>query len=84
MCFSTSRFLRHVLLGGRSEFCLQKLDELQKHVTAMCVDCDQAEAQLQLTTEASNTLLERAGSLRNERCMRTICGLYNGSDHLTT
>lgn len=45
----------------------QRLDELQKHVDAMRVDCDKAEAQLKLTNEASSTLLERAGSLREER-----------------
>jgi hypothetical protein len=46
---------------------LQKLNELQSHVDAMRSRCDDAEAQLQLTNEASKNLLERAGSLRRER-----------------
>ncbi|GLB45160.1 putative conserved oligomeric complex COG6 [Lyophyllum shimeji] len=45
----------------------QKLDDLQKHVKAMQQNCDEAERQLQMTTDASKTLLERAGSLREER-----------------
>ncbi|KAF8065376.1 oligomeric Golgi complex subunit 6 [Lyophyllum atratum] len=45
----------------------QKLDELQKHIKAMQLSCDDAEHHLQLTTESSITLLERAGSLREER-----------------
>ncbi|KAF5378347.1 hypothetical protein D9615_008765 [Tricholomella constricta] len=45
----------------------QKLDDLQQHVKAMGLSCDDAEHQLQLTTEASKTLLERAGNLREER-----------------
>lgn len=47
----------------------QKLDALQEHVRAMRASCDEAEAQLQLTGDASKTLLERAGSLREERCV---------------
>ncbi|RDB22992.1 Conserved oligomeric Golgi complex subunit 6 [Hypsizygus marmoreus] len=45
----------------------QKLDELQQHIHAMHASCDDAERQLELTTAASKTLLERAGSLREER-----------------
>ncbi|KAG5635825.1 hypothetical protein H0H81_010012 [Sphagnurus paluster] len=45
----------------------QKLDDLQRHVQAMRLSCDDAEKQLQLTTESSKTLLERAGNLREER-----------------
>ncbi|KIM86455.1 hypothetical protein PILCRDRAFT_327206 [Piloderma croceum F 1598] len=45
----------------------QKLNELQAHVDAMRSRCDDAEAQIRLTNEASKTLLERAGSLRKER-----------------
>ncbi|KAJ4481001.1 oligomeric complex COG6 [Lentinula aciculospora] len=45
----------------------EKLIALQKHVTAMHVSCDEAEKQLQLSNEASKSLLERAGNLREER-----------------
>ncbi|KII95365.1 hypothetical protein PLICRDRAFT_34211 [Plicaturopsis crispa FD-325 SS-3] len=45
----------------------QKLDELQEHITTMRSRCDEAETQLRLTDEASKSLLERAGSLREER-----------------
>ncbi|KAG6872401.1 hypothetical protein C0995_009991 [Termitomyces sp. Mi166 len=45
----------------------QKLDELQQHISAMRLSCDEAEHQLQLTTDSSKILLERAGSLREER-----------------
>jgi hypothetical protein len=50
---------------------MQKLNELQAHVGAMQARCDDAEAQLQSTNEASKTLLERAGSLRRERWATT-------------
>ncbi|KAJ7071469.1 oligomeric Golgi complex subunit 6 [Mycena amicta] len=45
----------------------QKLEELQQHVAAMHVSCDEAENQLKLTSDASAMLLERAGSLSEER-----------------
>ncbi|KAF7367249.1 Conserved oligomeric Golgi complex subunit 6 [Mycena sanguinolenta] len=45
----------------------QKLEELQRHVAAMHASCDEAETQLKLTNEASAMLLERAGSLSEER-----------------
>ncbi|KAG6911409.1 hypothetical protein DXG01_016506 [Tephrocybe rancida] len=45
----------------------EKLDELQQHINAMRLSCDDAEHQLQLTTDSSKTLLERAGNLREER-----------------
>ncbi|KAJ7814128.1 oligomeric complex COG6 [Mycena olivaceomarginata] len=45
----------------------QKLEELQRHVAAMHASCDEAETQLRLTNEASTMLLERAGSLSEER-----------------
>ncbi|KAJ3566894.1 hypothetical protein NP233_g6714 [Leucocoprinus birnbaumii] len=45
----------------------QKLNELQAHLSAMHASCDEAETQLNLTEESSRTLLERAGSLRDER-----------------
>ncbi|KXN84526.1 Conserved oligomeric Golgi complex subunit 6 [Leucoagaricus sp. SymC.cos] len=45
----------------------QKLNDLQVHLSAMRVSCDEAEAQLNLTEESSRTLLERAGNLRDER-----------------
>lgn len=55
----------------------QKLDELQKHVDAMRVSCDEAERQLALTTDASKTLLERAGNLREERCVRASLKFFS-------
>ncbi|KAJ7655211.1 oligomeric Golgi complex subunit 6 [Mycena polygramma] len=45
----------------------QKLEELQQHVAAMNASCDDAETQLNLTSESSALLLERAGSLSEER-----------------
>ena len=45
----------------------QKLDGLQQHISAMRISCDEAETQLRLTNEASTALLERAGSLQEER-----------------
>ncbi|KAF7966770.1 hypothetical protein HWV62_37065 [Athelia sp. TMB] len=45
----------------------QKLNELQTHVADMRARCDEAETQLQLTNEASKTLLDRAANLRRER-----------------
>ncbi|KIM58544.1 hypothetical protein SCLCIDRAFT_127928 [Scleroderma citrinum Foug A] len=45
----------------------QKLDDLQKLVVEMRMQCDEAEVQLKLTEEASHSLLERAESLRQER-----------------
>lgn len=47
----------------------QKLNELQAHVSGMRAKCDEAESQLQLSNEASKTLLERAGTLRRERLL---------------
>ena len=38
----------------------------------MRVACDEAEAQLKLTDDASRTLLERASNLRDERCVVAI------------
>ncbi|KAF9014960.1 oligomeric Golgi complex subunit 6 [Cyathus striatus] len=45
----------------------KKLSELQAHVTAIRLSCDDAERQLSLTNEASRDVLERAGNLRDER-----------------
>jgi conserved oligomeric Golgi complex subunit 6 len=58
----------------------QKLDELQNHIAAMRSQCDEAETQLQLTSSASKSLLERAGNLRQERSVTPIfplCTLNN-------
>ncbi|KAF8662717.1 hypothetical protein AX16_001159 [Volvariella volvacea WC 439] len=60
----------------------QKLDEIEKFVVAMKVSCVEAEAQLELTNEASKGLLERAGHLREERQQveekRSIISLFLG------
>ncbi|KAK2459490.1 hypothetical protein APHAL10511_008474 [Amanita phalloides] len=45
----------------------QKVEELQRHVDTMRLNCDEAEAHLEWTKEASRELLERAGTLREER-----------------
>ncbi|XP_006457735.1 hypothetical protein AGABI2DRAFT_198704 [Agaricus bisporus var. bisporus H97] len=45
----------------------QRLNDLQVHLEAMKSDCDEAETQLGLTEQSGRTLLERAGSLREER-----------------
>ncbi|KAI0280541.1 oligomeric complex COG6 [Russula aff. rugulosa BPL654] len=45
----------------------QKLDTLQTHISAMRAQCEDAQAQLQSTNEACKSLLDRAGSLRDER-----------------
>jgi hypothetical protein len=46
---------------------LQKLDELQAQIGAMKASCADAEAQLAHTNDACRDLLERAGSLREQR-----------------
>ncbi|KAF5351607.1 hypothetical protein D9757_015072 [Collybiopsis confluens] len=45
----------------------ERLVALQKHVSAMHKSSDEAEKHLQLTNETSQSLLERAGNLREER-----------------
>ncbi|KAF8258917.1 oligomeric complex COG6-domain-containing protein [Lactarius quietus] len=44
-----------------------KLDALQAHITAMRARCEEAQSQLQSTDEACKSLLDRAGSLRDEQ-----------------
>ncbi|KAJ8080656.1 Golgi transport complex subunit 6 [Marasmius tenuissimus] len=44
-----------------------RLDVLQNHVSVMHQYCDEAEKHLKLTNEASKSLLEKAGNLREER-----------------
>ncbi|EIW84653.1 oligomeric complex COG6 [Coniophora puteana RWD-64-598 SS2] len=67
------RDLEDKLAKGSQHFLLafgevdQKLADLENHVAAMRASCDDAEAQLQLTTTASKALLERAEKLRSER-----------------
>ncbi|KAI9452165.1 oligomeric complex COG6 [Russula earlei] len=52
-----------------SAFCVvdQKLDALQAHIAAMRTQCEEAQRQLQSTNEACKSLIDRAGSLRDER-----------------
>ncbi|KAI0672834.1 oligomeric complex COG6 [Trametes maxima] len=45
----------------------KQLDTLQEHIGLMRVRCDEAQAQLHETNEACKSLLDRAGSLREER-----------------
>ena len=45
----------------------QQLDTLHEHIGAMRVRCDEAQAQLQETNDACRALLDRAGSLREQR-----------------
>lgn len=42
----------------------------------MRVRCDEAQAQLQETNEACKSLLDRAGSLREQRCVSNASLLY--------
>ncbi|OBZ65679.1 Conserved oligomeric Golgi complex subunit 6, partial [Grifola frondosa] len=44
----------------------KQLDTLHEHIGLMRVRCDEAQAQLQETNEACKSLLDRAGSLREE------------------
>ena len=46
---------------------LQQLDTLQEHVGTMRTRCDEAQTQLHETNEACRSLLDRAGSLREQR-----------------
>ncbi|EIN07029.1 oligomeric complex COG6 [Punctularia strigosozonata HHB-11173 SS5] len=45
----------------------QQLDVLQEHIRAMRAQCDGAEQQLEGANDACKSLLERAGSLREQR-----------------
>ncbi|KAF8470455.1 oligomeric complex COG6 [Russula ochroleuca] len=45
----------------------QKLDVLQTHISTMRAQCEEAQVQLQSTNEACKSLLDRAGSLRDEQ-----------------
>lgn len=47
----------------------QQLDVLQEHLGSMRLRCDEAQAQLQETNEACKSLLDRAGSLREQRSL---------------
>lgn len=46
---------------------LQQLDTLSEHIGAMRARCDEAQTQLQTTNDACRSLLDRAGSLREQR-----------------
>ncbi|KAK7693935.1 hypothetical protein QCA50_003509 [Cerrena zonata] len=45
----------------------KQLDTLQEHIGTMRTRCDEAQTQLQQTSEACQSLLDRAGSLREQR-----------------
>ncbi|KAF7799585.1 hypothetical protein EIP86_010822 [Pleurotus ostreatoroseus] len=45
----------------------KQLDTLHEHIGAMRTRCDEAQTQLQETNEACKSLLDRAGSLREQR-----------------
>ncbi|KAI9065410.1 oligomeric complex COG6 [Trametes sanguinea] len=45
----------------------KQLDTLQEHIGLMRMRCDEAQSQLHETNEACKSLLDRAGSLREER-----------------
>ncbi|KAI0345229.1 oligomeric complex COG6 [Trametopsis cervina] len=45
----------------------KQLDTLQEHVADMRLRCDEAQAQLRETNESCKSLLDRAGSLREQR-----------------
>ena len=69
----------YILLRGYIFLCMQQLDTLQEHLGLMRVRCDEAQTQLHETNKACKSLLERAGSLREERSVcisiRLSCGL---------
>ena len=46
---------------------VQQLDTLQEHIGLMRTRCDEAQTQLHETNKACKSLLDRAGSLREER-----------------
>lgn len=46
---------------------MKQLDTLQDHIVAMRVRCEEAQAQLQDTNDSCRSLLDRAGSLREQR-----------------
>lgn len=48
---------------------VQQLDTLQGHIDAMRTRCDDAQNQLAETNESCKSLLDRAGSLREQRCV---------------
>ncbi|KAF8319876.1 oligomeric complex COG6-domain-containing protein [Amanita rubescens] len=50
----------------------EKVEELQRHVDQMRASCDDAEAHLDRTREASKELLKRAGTLREESVFAEI------------
>ena len=50
---------------------LQQLDTLQEHIGLMRARCDEAQTQLHETNKACKSLLDRAGSLREERYVPT-------------
>ncbi|EMD38160.1 hypothetical protein CERSUDRAFT_113315 [Gelatoporia subvermispora B] len=45
----------------------KQIDTLQEHIGTMRSRCDEAQTQLRQTSDACRTLLDRAGSLRDER-----------------
>ncbi|KIY63425.1 oligomeric complex COG6 [Cylindrobasidium torrendii FP15055 ss-10] len=65
--------LEQKLADGSRQFLVafgeldEKLGQLQDHVGAMRLSCDAAEQQLAATGQASSSLLEKAGNLRQER-----------------
>ncbi|KAF9819733.1 hypothetical protein IEO21_01824 [Rhodonia placenta] len=63
------------------------LDTLQEHVGVMRLRCDEAQTQLEETTGACKSLLDRAGSLREERWViaarQSIVSLFLGRFTLT-
>lgn len=65
-------------------FSSQKLDVLQIHVTAMQIQCDEAQQKLQATNESCKHLLDRAEGLRTQRCgmLLTSSRLKTLSEHL--
>ncbi|KAF9651463.1 oligomeric complex COG6 [Thelephora ganbajun] len=57
----------HKFLKAFGEVDQIQLDILQEHVATMRMHCDEAESHLEETNESCKSLLERAGSLRQER-----------------
>lgn len=57
-----------LIQSAETEEMFQQLDTLQEHIGLMRVRCDESQSQLFETNEACKSLLDRAGSLREERC----------------
>ena len=61
------RFYAYDILLMLWDVFFQQLDTLQEHIDAMRTRCNEAQTQLAETNESCKSLLDRAGSLREQR-----------------